>query len=549
MIRRLAIAVLLVGACVRGTPEAVPTDAAPVGADAAVPDAAVPDAPVPVDAAVTVVPRVIATTPDQGATGIALRVVIEATFSEDMAAASLDAGTFVVTIDGTPVAGSVGYTAATRIATFTPTVALRRSGSYRATLTTEVRNVAGTSLADDVTWTFTTAEGRWSAPQLVETVDLGDAFAPQVAVDAAGNATAVWTQSDGAIWSIWANRFVPGAGWGAATPIETDVVPVARASIAADPAGNAIAIWPQQDGIGANRFVPGVGWGSPQVIAAAAGATQPYVAVDPAGNAIAVWWQLSAGGASYSLGTSRFELGAGWGPAELHVTSPFPIGNPHVAIASSGVAMVVWSEGFPSGQRMIRSLRYAPGAGWELGVPSQAGTAWDQAGFPHVAADTQGDFIVVWQQASTVLANRYVAGSGWAKFITGVSNRGYFPHVAIDHGGKTFAAWHDEGTVGVAHFTPGSGWTVSPPIAVGTVNSTQLAVSPAGEVEVVWAQAIAGRWSIWSNQPSGVNTLLEGDDAGDATEPQVAVDPDGNATAVWQQSDGARISIWASTFR
>ena len=45
----------------------------------------------------------------------------------------------------------------------------------------------------------------------------------EVAVDASGNAIAVWRQDDGIAfnYNVWANRFVPGSGWGMAELIET----------------------------------------------------------------------------------------------------------------------------------------------------------------------------------------------------------------------------------------------------------------------------------------------------------------------------------------
>jgi len=46
----------------------------------------------------------------------------------------------------------------------------------------------------------------WGTAQKIET-DAGDAGSPQIAVDAGGNAIAVWHQSDGARDNIWANRF------------------------------------------------------------------------------------------------------------------------------------------------------------------------------------------------------------------------------------------------------------------------------------------------------------------------------------------------------
>jgi hypothetical protein len=51
------------------------------------------------------------------------------------------------------------------------------------------------------------AGGAWTAPELTESDDAGGAEFPQIAVDANGNATAVWQQSDGTRDNIVVNRF------------------------------------------------------------------------------------------------------------------------------------------------------------------------------------------------------------------------------------------------------------------------------------------------------------------------------------------------------
>ncbi len=47
----------------------------------------------------------------------------------------------------------------------------------------------------------------WGAAALIETDNAGDARRPQVAFDGNDNALAVWYQSDGTRYNIWANRF------------------------------------------------------------------------------------------------------------------------------------------------------------------------------------------------------------------------------------------------------------------------------------------------------------------------------------------------------
>ncbi len=104
-----------------------------------------------------------------------------------------------------------------------------------------------------------TASAGWGVAERIETDDAGSADSPQVALDPNGNAVAVWTQSDGTRFNIWTNRYTASAGWGVAERIETDDAGDAfRAQVAVDPNANAVAVWDQSDGtrfnIWANRF-------------------------------------------------------------------------------------------------------------------------------------------------------------------------------------------------------------------------------------------------------------------------------------------------------
>ena len=151
---------------------------------------------------------------------------------------------------------------------------------------------------------FSSAGGSWGTATLIETANTGNALEPQIAVDATGNALAVWTQSDGTRYNIWANRFTVAAGgggsWGAATLIQSDTVRDAgEPQIAFDSSGNAMAVWAQSDGlrdtIWASRFAAAYGgsWGAPSLIESniTAPAKTPQIALDTNGNAMAIWAQ------------------------------------------------------------------------------------------------------------------------------------------------------------------------------------------------------------------------------------------------------------------
>lgn len=101
-------------------------------------------------------PTVIATDPADGATGVPLRPVITATFSEPMDERTITTSVFTVTetVGGQAVAGSVIVTAAT--ASFTPLTDLTPNRDYTVTITTAARSAYGIPLAQDHVWIFTT---------------------------------------------------------------------------------------------------------------------------------------------------------------------------------------------------------------------------------------------------------------------------------------------------------------------------------------------------------------------------------------------------------
>jgi methionine-rich copper-binding protein CopC len=106
-------------------------------------------------------PTVTATSPTNGATGIATNTVVTVTFSENMDASTIisPATTFnlKVTSSSAAVGGTVTYNAGTRVATFTPTSALIANTNYTATVTTAAKDAGGNPLASQVTIVFTTA--------------------------------------------------------------------------------------------------------------------------------------------------------------------------------------------------------------------------------------------------------------------------------------------------------------------------------------------------------------------------------------------------------
>ncbi|WP_425266407.1 DUF4082 domain-containing protein, partial [Cryobacterium zongtaii] len=99
-------------------------------------------------------PSATAQSPGPGSSSVALNTAISATISTEVVASSV---AFTVrNAQGAAVAGSTSYTAATRVATFTPTSALAEATTYTVTLA--ARDAAGAALSSGGTWSFTTVQ-------------------------------------------------------------------------------------------------------------------------------------------------------------------------------------------------------------------------------------------------------------------------------------------------------------------------------------------------------------------------------------------------------
>ena len=408
---------------------------------------------------------------------------------------------------------------------------------------------------------------------LIENNDSGSAYLPQVAVDAAGNAIAVWHQSDGANMNIWANRYVNGSGWGNAELIETnDSASAAEPQLAMNRAGNAMAIWYQYDGslcnISANRYEVGSGWGTADLIVTnSLGLIQhPRVVIDDSGNAIAVWPQYH--GMQFSIFVDRYVVGAGWGTVGLVETDDLHDAiSPTVAVDGEGNAFALWVQE-NSTNTSIWASRYVVGIGWgasELIETNDSG----YAGEPQIATDPAGNAIAVWphnydvSSNSTIWTNRYVAGSGWgvAEMVEADDSlSASSPQVAVDTAGNAIAVWSQyDGfrfNTSSSRYVVNVGWGT--PQLIGTNDSAiptspQVAVDASGNAITIWSQFDWTHWTIWTNRYVvdsgwGIAEMIETNNSEPATSPQIAVDPMGNAYAVWGQHDGIRENIWAARY-
>ena len=161
-------------------------------------------------------PSVVLSDPQNGHEVSYSTARLSAVFSEEMNASTVTESTFTLKNNEGEVNGTVNYASGT--ATFDATEGrLDLLASYTATITTFVKDSAGIRMEADHIWNFVTLDGSWRTAQLIENDDAGPAGTPQIAVDGSGNAVAVWIQSDGTRYNIWAKHYDSASGtWGAA---------------------------------------------------------------------------------------------------------------------------------------------------------------------------------------------------------------------------------------------------------------------------------------------------------------------------------------------
>lgn len=245
--------------------------------------------------------------------------------------------------------------------------------------------------------------GSFSGPVAISPAASGEssAFEPRVAIDAAGEATAVWVYEEAS----------------------GTVVQAASGSLAHG--------FPEEEPI--------------QLSASGEPATNPAIAMSHSGEASAVWSRSN--GANYVVEAAVAPSG-GVFAAPLELSNPsLSAFQPEVAVAPSGVQTVVWTAG--SGAESV--VEAAAGSGGSFGAPVALSEAGEIAEDPQLAVDPQGDRTVVWQRSngrSEIVQASVGSASGFGapSNLSAPEQDSRFPMVAMDGGGDATAAWRADGS-------------------------------------------------------------------------------------------------------
>jgi hypothetical protein len=197
-----------------------------------------------------------------------------------------------------------------------------------------------------------------ATPTFLSGINISDAgrdgFEPEVVVAGDGTVIAIWTRSDGTNFRIQsANRTATGA-WSAAQTISDPGVSASGPSLAVDPAGNALAVWTQTDGTNlriTSAFRPAGGsFGAPVLVSAAGqDASAPDVSMDSTGDGLIGWQRTDGVKLRVQTVVRTPGAGGGFGPISTLSAPDQDAFEPKVAagpdVDANGVAVWTRSDG------------------------------------------------------------------------------------------------------------------------------------------------------------------------------------------------------------
>ena len=250
------------------------------------------------------------------------------------------------------------------------------------------------------------AGGGFTTPATISPTPLlsgHSALDPRVAIDAAGDVTAIWRYFDGTNSVIQVANRPPGGSFSAPSPLTADGEDAFSPSVAMDAAGEATAVWVRSNEEATENVIEAAGApsggsfsSSPVELSDSSHrAFEPELAVDPTGTAVAVWTYENGSNdviqASTAGSGNSFSI-----PVELSEPAQ-NASNPELAINSEAAVAVVWQRSDGSNE-IAQASTGSPGGSFSS--PVNLSAPGQDALFPRVAIDGAGDATTVWKRSN-----------------------------------------------------------------------------------------------------------------------------------------------------
>ena len=385
------------------------------------------------------------------------------------------------------------------------------------------------------------AGGTWSTPLDLSTDTSSDLSqrpdVPRLAVDGAGTVTATWSRFEAATDQPWkltvqsATRATDGT-WSAPVDLSPAGSPARTSDVAVDRAGNATAIWVSGALVQAATRPAGGSWGTPADLSTIAGSrANPRIVVDAAGTTTAIWGSFTG---TYGIQTASRPLGEKWDDA-VSLSGAGTFDTPHVAVDRRGHVTAVWQRHDGSSWIVTSATRAADGT-WRGDDLSATGRdAWD----PQVAVDPAGNATAVWSSAEkdgrVVQASRRRAGGTWSDPVDlTVGGDAWNPQIGVDPAGNATTAWsRNDGTSWIVQ---ARGLDAAGPVVTEITGATSR-ISTRGRATYsvtahdVWSRVASARWTFPDGTTARGTSVSYAGKAGSRPVRVVLTDSVGNATA------------------
>jgi hypothetical protein len=167
------------------------------------------------------------------------------------------------------------------------------------------------------------AGGSWSSAVDISAIG-GHAEDPEVAIDPQGDAVAIWTSVEGSEKVVQAASRPTGGDWSAAVGVSAGGALATRPEVALDAHGDATAVWQYYAGgeevIQSATRHAGSSWSPPvDVSVTGNGVSFPTVGLDADGDAVAAW--IYHDGTNEILESASRPAGGSWSPS-LGISAP-----------------------------------------------------------------------------------------------------------------------------------------------------------------------------------------------------------------------------------
>jgi PKD repeat protein len=224
---------------------------------------------------------------------------------------------------------------------------------------------------------------------------------PRPAMDAAGNATVIFSYYDGENAVIESTDRPVGGEFGGLEPISASGEDAGGGEVGVDAAGNTIATWLQSDGSdlvvqAATKALVGSFTPLGDVSPASAPVDSPVLGVAPDGTATVVW-RLVGLTEVFLQASTRPPGGTFSPPVNVNSGKDTPLFQ-EVAVGAEGDAIVVWS-GDNGADRIVRAAVRTAGAS-SFGAPVAISQSSPELFHPRPSMDAAGDATVVWVRSN-----------------------------------------------------------------------------------------------------------------------------------------------------